>query len=337
MSADQLTSLYRSLKPGVQTLFVFPPVRTKYPDTDYLYQLYRSFIEDDDPAIQLQSIDKWQHHRPILGQLSGGNTILHYHWMEFQRLLGLLGVIWKLCCMAFYKILGGGIVWTFHNLEPHHNRYPTGNRILFRVMIVLADRLHFHCDSAIDDASQIYPINREKCVVIPHPDFPVHETDRETAISKLNSKYDLQITSADKMLLSFGSIAEYKQMDEVISLVGEHAPDIKLVIAGVLRFGKDSHFERLKTLANRNENVILLARFLPEEDVPVFMQASHGVIYNHRQMLSSGGIELARSYGKTVIAPKTGCVKEQAGNPKFQLFDDKTELIEILKRLESSL
>jgi len=73
----------------------------------------------------------------------------------------------------------------------------------------------------------------------------------------------------------------------------------------------------------------LIPHFVSEEDVPLFHHACDCVVFNYRQILTSGGVALAKSYGKPIIAPRLGCLHELSGD-KAHLFDTREQLSKLL-------
>ena len=97
------------------------------------------------------------------------------------------------------------------------------------------------------------------------------------------------------------------------------------MIAGTPKKGNEAYFNRLKQAASASKRVILIPQFIGEEQTALLMSAADATVFNFRHILQSGSVALAQAYGKTVIAPRTGCLKELQG-PNFHLFDRPEEL-----------
>ncbi len=326
MIESSLLNEYQQLFPGVTKIFVIPQIPQINKDTSYLYQLYKEFLNSSSP-IQVVSFNASSLPKIILSRLKFEKSILHYHWFEFENLKSFLGITWKLFWFILYKIFGGKIIWTVHNRYPHHNKYIYLNKKIRKFLAGLADKLHVNCKSAIEIVAPILKVERNKFFGIKHPDFPADIFGKDKAIENLNKKYfNNQLNSDDKIFLMFGAIAEYKGIKEVIEIFKSINEKNKLIIAGFVKRGNHKYFNELKTLSDNNR-IFLEGSLIPDEDVPYFLNSADYTIFNYKDILTSGGIELAMSYQKKVIAPQLGCIKdiEYSG---LIIFDGKKESLE---------
>lgn len=315
MNETSLLKEYQNLSPLVTKIFVLPKIPSQNLNTNYLYQLYKDYIENyEKHNLKVESLEVYQIPRIFLSRLKFEKSILHYHWFEFQDLKSLAGIKWKLFWILLYKISGGKIIWTIHNKFPHHNKYILLNKIFRRTLAILANKLHVHCKTAIDIIIPVLKVNRDKFFVLKHPEFPSELMNKNDAIDYLNKKFCYgQLKSDDKLFLMFGAIAEYKGIKEVINIFNTLDGNKKLVIAGFVKRSNNKYFEEIRNMSD-NKKVFVIGEMIPDEVVPYFLNSADCLIFNYKNILTSGGIYLALSYGKPAIFPREGCVTEMKNN-----------------------
>lgn len=332
----QLQDLYREVSPEFRQLYVVPTIKPEQKKTDYLYQLYRPFIEQkESPSVQSLSI--WGHYRLLLAAINQPHTvILHYHWLEFQYWYAFLGMPWKLFCIGIFKLSGGKVIWTVHNRLPHDQKYLRGNVWLKRWMAKRADRIHVHCEYAANDTTRFLRTQRTKIRIIPHPLFPANIQSKPKARETLAAKYNLPLSELDSQLLflMFGGIAAYKQCEEVVPLFENLSGSSNLLIAGQIKHGNRAYGLRIEKLASNTERALFLNQRFTDDEVSLLFSAADYVIINNRTLYDSGVAKLAMSYQTPLIAPKKGCLKEIQGRANIQLFENKPELSAILQQID---
>ncbi len=334
MPEHSLIRQYAKLEDNLSTLFVVPLIRFSQPETDYLYNLYRTCLESADAQTQyvkIKSLSVFAHYRFVWARMTGQPVLLHYHWLEFQDVKAAAGMVWKLFCLLLYKLLGGKLVWTIHNKKPHRGKWLTLNYFVRRWMARRADKLHVHCESVIPGLSQYFQVPSQKFFVHPHPRFPAHIYDRDKAISSLRKHYDLPVDTQQRLFLMFGNIARYKRIGEVINLFENLPSSNRLLVAGKVKKGNGNYFASIRKMADRQKNIHLVDRHIPEEHISWFFNGVDYLIYNHRHLIVSGVVELARSYKKEIIAPRAGCLQEMESRSNLLLFDNQDELRDHLR------
>jgi len=329
-SSKNLRSIYNNLLPGVETLFVVPLIRYNYPKSDYLYLFYKNFIESNDPP-RISSISALGHFKFVFTKVFGNPCVVHYHWLEFQDKWSLLGMVYKWLCLFLYKIFGGKLVWTIHNKMPHNDRYYKGNFLLRKWMAQRADLLHVHCATAVNEMSDFFEIPKNKFVVIPHPEFPAKLIPRAAAVEALNQRFHLNLKNSHKVYLNFGNISRYKRLQELATIFKSLDSNKKLIIAGPVKKGHMVEYKKLKEIQKDSGNIHIIPQFISEECVAEFFNAADYTVFNYKEILTSGGIELAKSYRKKMILPLKGCLKELKDQPDVISFKSSDELERILQ------
>ena len=329
MEASSLSEIYESISKDADIIYVVPLIRHTHKKTDYLYLLYEDLIGSD--SYEIKSISIFDHFKLVAGILTNRKAILHYHWLEFQDFKSLLGMPWKMLCIYLFQLFGGHIVWTLHNEFPHNQKYLGLHRYLHKKMAHWTDILHVHCSAAVSLMSDRLKAPKEKFTIIPHPDFPTDPIPKSTAISHLNKNYDCGIDPDDTILLMFGNISRYKQIEEIADILIKEELSSKLIIAGPVKKGNMDLYEELISKVNKYNCIKLIAEFIPEEHVPWFYSATDICVFNYREILSSGGFHMAESYNKTIIAPNIGCLSETKDLSNVHLFTNADELKALLR------
>jgi glycosyltransferase involved in cell wall biosynthesis len=326
MTTKSLAEEYRKLNPSFSILYVVPLINYHIRNTDYLYLLYKQILND--PGIKLINLSAAGHYN-----LTGKgikNSVLHYHWFEASDIKSLLGIFWKIFWIIIYKLAGGKIVWTVHNRYPHAASFMWLNKPLRRLMAKLADRLHVHCPAATDIMCPVLNVDKNKFFVYPHPFYPAVTEGKAAALKKLSAKYNIAC-SADivKTFLVFGQIAPYKGITGIIDTFKKSGKNYRLIIAGTVKKGTEKYYRQVIQKSAEMPCISIISIVIPDEDVPLFFNTADYAVFNYTEVLTSGGVILALSYKKQVIAPAIGCLKEIA-DPLMKHFNSHAELEKIV-------
>ncbi|MFN1833949.1 glycosyltransferase [Balneola sp. MJW-20] len=323
-----LSEIFSEIDPDIKKIYVVPLIRYSHKRSDYLYLLYQDLIESD--TYDIESISVFNHFSLVTGIWKNKSAILHYHWLEFQDLKSFFGMPWKLLCIWLFKAFGGKIVWTIHNEFPHDRRFLLLHKLLHKKMAKWAEILHVHCKTAIRIMNPRLKVDESKYRVMEHPLYPAKQLSRSTAIEHLKNELSLVLNPNHPVILMFGNISEYKQINQVVDIVLRSGPNVQLLIAGPVKKGNMSLFKKLQNKAKKASIISLYPHFVSEEQVPWFFSASDLCVFNYREILSSGGVQMARSHAKKILAPNKGCLSELSDKPNIQLFNSEIELEEKL-------
>lgn len=323
---EKLKEIYTELLDSERiNLFVIPEIRFKNKTSDYLYLQYQKYFNDPQlifhkPGGQLKYL--WI-------QQKQQNPLIHHHWLDCQDFWDLISITYKLICMMIFKKLDGKIVWTIHNKKPLHSRYKWFNNYSRSWMAKNADRLLVHCKSVIPEVSSYFNQPKDKFRILKHPTFPANLINREKALAKLNKKYDFDFKESDQLFLMFGNINRQKRIFEVCNIFSELPADKRLLIAGPVKKGHLKYYRKIREEVYKSFNITLLPNFIPENNVPLFFNSADCVIFNYNEILTSGGVELAKSYKRPSIAPNTGCIAELK-DENIKLFTTQNELVNMI-------
>jgi beta-1,4-mannosyltransferase len=329
MNQNSLLETYSNLCPNIERLYVVPHIDRASIHNPYLHLLYQGF-----PTAQIR-ISSFSFISPVIivRRLLGERSVLHHHWFECDGLLSFLNCTWKLLCLGGYRLAGGKVVWTIHNREPHHGKLRRVNRVLRRIWSRIPHRLHVHCNEAARIMQKELGVGNDKFVIIEHPNYPVRIISQSEARIELSRTYLLPpLESASTMLLMFGYLAPYKGIAEAVRAFRKGNVRCILCICGAVKKHGDAYLTEIREAAGEDQRVIIIDKVIPEEHMHLFFNSADYIVFNYTEVLTSGGVMLARSYGKPVIIPRKGCLPEITGERVIH-FESTDELVEIFTRL----
>tara|TARA_R110002096_G_scaffold28203_4_gene85623 strand:- start:7624 stop:8631 length:1008 start_codon:yes stop_codon:yes gene_type:complete len=331
MEEISLSDLIKALGTDSSTVYVAPLINHQHPDSDYLYNLYKPIITSNS-QIEVKSVSVFTHFKPFFTTLFSRNVVFHYHWLEFQDIKSLMGMPWKLIWILLYKLVGGKLIWTIHNEEPHDQKFLSMHLFLHKTMARLANAIHVHCATAGKTMSAKLGVSLTKFHVIPHPSFPAKSIPRKESIETLNTSFGLDLEPSKPLALIFGQISHYKQIEEI--LVDFRDDDsIQFLIVGTVKKGNEELGESLRRLASEYSHIHLIDTFIKDSHLPFIFNASDVCLFNYKRLLTSGGVHMALSYNIDIIAPKLGCIAELESNPSVFLFETNTERTAMIRNI----
>jgi glycosyltransferase involved in cell wall biosynthesis len=258
--------------------------------------------------------------------LGGERTVFHIHWTnpifrssdedaavraEADAFLGKL---------AEFKQLGGSIVWTVHNVASHGSRHIAAEIAFAEALVALADRVHVHAQRSTPEIEAHFAIPPEKVRIMRHGNYLGAYADY---IPRALARRELGFDDADDVLLFTGSLRSYKGLATLIAAFRQLLPaypGLRLVLAGD---AKGSDTPLLDGLSDAEAaRITLVDRFLDNDELQLYLRAADAGVYPYDQVLTSGSILLALSFGLPIIAPRFGMISEAVdGSPAGFLYD----------------
>jgi glycosyltransferase involved in cell wall biosynthesis len=322
MGTKQLTEIYRELLPGISKLYVVPHIERFSAHNNYLKLLYNDLLAKSSP-ITVQSFS-FIPPSIVLRRLMGEQSVVHHHWFECSDFPGFLKILWKLFILGAYRMCGGKIVWTIHNRQPHHQQWRVANRLLRNIWSRYPHRYHVHCQSIINELAAHFAIPKQRFFVVPHPPYPVVKMEKEKAFKHLLNHYpEIPFNPKRPIYLMFGYIAPYKRIAEIAEIFATELKDRQLLIAGAVKSDGAAEAKRIRAL--KAPNVILIDRHIPDEHLPYFFNSASAAVFNFKDILASGSVELAKNYGLALFLPRMGCLNEISGTNIYH-FSNRDEL-----------
>ncbi len=264
---------------------------------------------------------------PLLNTLRrcGELDVLHLHWtspflISTGRARSLAKAALLLGTLLCVKSQGVKIVWTVHDWFDHERRDPQLERRLHRLLCHIYDQIIVHCARAREQITTVYGLPKrikEKVTVIPHGNFV---SSYENAMSQDQARRQLGFDARDRVFLYFGKVRPYKGVLSLIRAFKRLSDDdARLLVVG------EPATEALGAQVARgcasDQRIAARLAFVPDGDVQLTMNAADAVVLPFRDVLTSGSMMLAMSFGKAVIAPSLGCLREHSKSPGVFLYD----------------
>ena len=240
--------------------------------------------------------------------------VIHFHWLDVfcnrgsSRLKSLVAFALFWIQWPLLRLSGIRIVWTMHNLQSHERRLVALEQLLSRAMAQAATRIIVHCRFAAEQLLASHPrVASNRIAVIPHGNYiGVYPNGVDKAVARSR----LGLPANARVVLFLGHVRRYKAVSELAEQFSRDPAltPIYLVIAGQVR--ETSLAEELRREAARAGNISLRPTMVPAEQISLYMAAADAAVTPFRDVLTSGSLILALSFGKAVIAPKIGCIAE---------------------------
>lgn len=253
----------------------------------------------------------------------GKYDVLHLHWIDLfmvsnHRLVLIGKSILFLLELAVAKLMGTRVVWTVHNLSSHEKQLLPVQAFFVGIFLRFCDAIILHCTTAMKRVLHTYGHVMPKCVsIIPHGHFIDAYTNK---VSRVSARMALGLSDRETALLHFGSIRPYKGIVRLIDafkmVEGLH---LRLIIVGLPLNEKVR--KQVEDRSHGDRRIIQVFRFVSDDEVQVYMNAADAVVLGFEEILTSGSVLLAMSFGKPVIAPRLGCIPEVLDQQGAILYD----------------
>jgi len=205
------------------------------------------------------------------------------------------------------------VVWTAHNLVAHDADDAEFERRMIQKLIDVADGIIVLSSLSEKALRDMYCIHSNTVVKVIHHGHYIDEYPNE--IQKHDALRKLGIDEGKKVVLHLGRLLPYKGIEELIaSFETLNDSECHLVVAGS---GASKEFsEKLLQLAgccrSKGLSITLHSGFISDDDLQNYFAAADVVALPFKNILNSGSLLLAMSFGKCVVAPDTGSIREIA-------------------------
>jgi len=269
---------------------------------------------------------------PLLTSVRADDAdVVHFHWLKpfilDDRLVLTIGKIaqflFELVVVELFT--DTAIVWTVHNRHEHEHRWPTVERWVKRCFVAsFCDRLVVHCEAALDVIDDLgLPASvRDRTAVVPHGNYiDVYAND----VSKREARERLGIPESETVFLFIGSIRPYKRVPAIIQAFERaDVPRGRLLVAGLP--WNDEIQQQIRRQSETTERVDAFLEKIPASEFQVYLDAADATVFAFdRDVLTSGSVVLAMSFGRAIVAPAFGCLPETIGERGGILYDPSEE------------
>ena len=269
-----------------------------------------------------------------------GAKILHLHWLTpylkgetlLMRLIYSFKLLADLWFTRFQRIK---IIWTVHNNLAHDCQFPRLELWLRKQIANLADQIIVHNHSSIKYLHQSWNLNQvkhsSKFKQIPHGHYRYLY---QSAIDQAVARKQLNLPGDGYLYLNLGMIRPYKGIENLLQVWQSNQDTFQnhnLLIAG--KPINSAYGTQISALVAKNNKVILQPGFIPSEQMHLYLSAADIIVLPFNNILTSGSLILAMSYGKPIIAPRKGGISETLGQADSLLYEpsDRDGLFNALK------
>jgi beta-1,4-mannosyltransferase len=250
-----------------------------------------------------------------LNEHRGELDVLHIHWPHYTYTRPDLEESVANCSelmenLWYARHLGYKVVWTVHNLYPHESIHPELDRIARMAISEIGSALIVHCEYGRAMVERRFH-RTEGVFTIPHGNF-IDAYPNE--ITRQKAREHLGLSNENFVYLFFGNVRPYKGVEQLLEtfseLSGEH---LRLLLAAKLN---TEYSKEIVRQAEEGDPRILVrtSEFFPSEDFQIYLNAADVVVLPFEQILTSGSVITALSFGKPVVVPRIGCLTELVSN-----------------------
>jgi glycosyltransferase involved in cell wall biosynthesis len=256
--------------------------------------------------------------------------VFHLHWTrvfqdgarseeEARRQSG-----WYVRRVEEFLDRGGRLMWSIHEWLPHDCEYPDVEVDTRRRLAELASGIHVLHHSTLDGVADLYPLDPDKAFVVEHPLYTGVYPDY---VSRPAARSLLGLEDDEVLLLGFGAIRPYKGFDRLVRALPtvreQTGLRIRAMIAGPTYRTVENR--ELIDLVAATEGASMTGTAVPEEYVQVLFRAADAAVLPYRQVLNSGVLMLALTFGCRAVAPENRVTVDTTSSGLVHLFDPESE------------
>jgi beta-1,4-mannosyltransferase len=211
------------------------------------------------------------------------------------------------------SISGRPVVWTVHNLVAHDAVDVDGERRNIQRLIDVCNGVVVFSRAAEEALRFTYRVSPATLVAVTRHG---HYIDcYPNRISRAEARDRLALPADSRVVLSLGRLQRYKGIENLVDAFRNvaGAKDV-LLIAGL---PSDAEYAAgLRNLcdqtAREGRQVRYDPRLVPDDELQIYFNACDIVALPFRQILNSGSVLMAMSFGCPIIAPRHGSIPEIA-------------------------
>lgn len=264
-----------------------------------------------------------------------GVKIIHLHWVHsFERTWAKNSTIAKFVLELWFnfwclslKASGLKLVWTAHNLLPHHQIFASDYRAR-RTLCRAADVVLAHNQKSLDDLARLFSAKRVLLISQGPTSLPAADPGQVTA---LRSRYPGRL-----VIGNLGRQVEYKGLDLLFESLGysNELSRFVLLIGGSFESEdlKIKYRESLKNLEHAGLGVVFLPRKLSDEDFALYLACTDIACLPFKAITNSGTVIAAATAEKPLIVPRFDVFADLSDGFSFKFEpNDSVNLAEVIE------
>ena len=196
------------------------------------------------------------------------------------------------------------IITIFDNVVPHEKRF--GDRMLTRFFVKSINGALVMTKAVENDLRQFSTVM--PCVISPHPLFDNYSVP----VSRAEAIVRLKLCPADRFILFFGFIREYKGLDLLLRAMAEQCVrdlGVKLIVAGEFYESEKPYFDLIHQL-EVGDKITFHSHFISDDEVKYYFSAASLVVQPYRSATQSGVTQVAYHFNKPMIVTNVGGLAE---------------------------
>lgn len=196
---------------------------------------------------------------------------------------------------ATYRI---ALVTTAHNLHIHNRAHELFAERNVRYTNRKSKLVFAHSVAAKGKLIETFGLAPTSVRIIPHGDLSVA---LGSPVSQTEARAQLGLDGG-KLALMFGTVEPYKGLEDVIAWWHKARPSIKLGIVG--RPSTEDYAAQISRAIANSSQILSRLEFLSDSALRLWLSAADVVIFNYREIFTSGAASLARSFGVPLLLPR---------------------------------
>lgn len=205
------------------------------------------------------------------------------------------------------RLLGVKFVWTVHNKQNHERYHIELDHWISRFLAERVGKMTVECERAKTVVADLFEVSDPSKIEVIEEGSYIGSYEDE--ISRENARDQLGAEPDETIVVYFGQIRDYKKVPTLIETFSAIDPDdARLVIAGNPYTDVIEADIRRRTAGR--ENITTTLKFIPNEDVQVYMRGADVVALPYEDIMTSGSVLLSMSFGRPVVTPAIGCIPE---------------------------
>lgn len=196
------------------------------------------------------------------------------------------------------------------NVIPHEKR--PGDKAITKYFFRFVDYFIVMSKSVQKDLLKLKPGAKNK--FLPHPVY----SNFGGPVDKSAARKFLALSEAEKLILFFGFIREYKGLDVLLAamkILSEARPsekeklNVKLIVAGEY-YSNEEKYKNIIRESGLEDQLYLFTEFIPTSEVKYYFSAADLVVLPYRDATQSGIVQIAMNFRKPVVAANVGGLGE---------------------------
>lgn len=203
------------------------------------------------------------------------------------------------------KGLGKGIKKCIccNNVMPH-DRFPFA-KFLTKQIYKQGDMFIIHSKKEKQEFDELMGVDKNTFVGF-CPDLNIIKPEYDS-ITKEEARKKLQLEEDEQVMLFFGFVRKYKGLHHLLKAMAKcrNSKKLRLLVAGDFYENKEDYISMLNELGIQDK-VHIYDGYIPDEEIPVYFNASDVVVLPYESATTSGVIQMAYHYNTPVIATDVG-------------------------------